>query len=371
MKICIDLTSLAFNFSGIERYAMCISRELVKNKDSEFILLFCNEIHPVYSEIIKEKNIDTRIIKAKNSKLSKLKLFQISNLFTLHSIKADAYVFLAFEPPILFRNKNIITTIHDLGYFEFPHMWHWYISLYGRIKIKAAIKHSSRIVTVSKFTKDRLMKHFKYPNNKIHVVYNAVDARFIPSDISNERKRELKIKYNLPNKDFILCLGTIEPRKNMELLIDAYGELKDTNQIEKTLVIAGRKGWKVEKLLERLSEQSRNDIRLTGFVDDQDLPDIYRLANCFVFPSVYEGFGIPPLEAISCGTQTIVSNIEVFKEVMEQATQYFKSNNKEDLKRALLSDKKISLNEMLNQSRKFKWEKSGDAYYAHILSTMR
>ena len=157
----------------------------------------------------------------------------------------------------------------------------------------------------------------------------------------------------------------------MELLIDAYGELKDTNQIEKTLVIVGRKGWKVEKLLERLSKQSRDDIRLTGFVDDQDLPDIYRLASCFVFPSIYEGFGIPPLEAISCGTQTIVSNIEVLKEVMGQATLYFKSNDKEDLKSVLLSNKKINLNEMLDQSRKFKWKKSGDEYYVCILSTMR
>lgn len=368
MKICIDLTSLAFNFSGIERYAMCISKELIKNKDNDFILLFCNEVHPAYSELVKEKNISTKLLKAKNTKLAKFRLFQISNLFALYNIKANVYVFLAFEPPVLFRHKNIITTIHDLGFFEFPHMWHWYISLYGRIKMRAALKHSRNIIAVSRFTKSRLIKNFKYPANKIHVVYNAVDERFIPGNISESRQIELKKKYNLSDQKFILCLGTIEPRKNIELLIDAYGELRDTNQIEKSLVVVGRKGWKVDQLLKRLSEQARDDIRLTGFVDDYDLPDIYKLADFFVFPSLYEGFGIPPLEAISCGTQTIVSDISVFKEVLGQAVQYFKSNNKNDLKHVLLSDKKIDLEEMSKQSARFSWKKSGDKYYEYILN---
>lgn len=371
MKICIDLTSLAFNFSGIERYAMCISKEMIKNKDNEFVLLFCNKIHPEYKELVKKSNIQTKIVNAKNSKFSKLWLFQVKNNLALRQIKADAYIFLSFEPPILFNKKNIITTIHDLGFYDCPKMWKWYISIYGKIKMRAAIKHSKRLVCVSNFTKNRLKSWFDYPEKKMRVVYNAIDERFNTKQITVEKQNELRIRYNLPNNDFILCLGTIEPRKNMELLIKAFEELKAHHQLEESLVIVGRKGWKINKFFEKLNSNSRDDIRLTGFVDDKDLPDIYKMASFFVFPSVYEGFGIPPLEAISCGTQTIVSNIEVQKEVLGDAAQYFLSKDIEDLKKVLLEAKTIPEKRLEEHSKKFSWKKSGKKYYNFILSMMR
>ena len=141
----------------------------------------------------------------------------------------------------------------------------------------------------------------------------------------------------------------------MLLLLQAYLELREEGKLSRGLVLAGRKGWKIENLLQQIQKEHEmeksddNDmpgVQMTGFVDEEDLPVLYQMADCFVFPSLYEGFGIPPLEAMQMGTVVISSDAPAMKEVLSDGAYYFQNNNKEDLKRAMLrvmSEKEDSL----------------------------
>lgn len=367
MKIAIDLTALAFNFSGVERYALNISKTMIENNNEDmFYLLFCNEIHKEYHEICQKENVKYFIVKAQKSKMSKLYMFQVKNLVALKKMKADRYVFLAFAPPVFFHESNMITTIHDLGYFDCPKMWKWYVTLYGKCKICAAIRHSKKIVTVSEYTRKRLIDMFKYNKGQINVIYNAVDKRFNDQKIEKDVKEALTSKYKLPENSFLLCLATLEPRKNLKLLIEAYAQLKERGLMEKDLVLAGRSGWKFNDLFYNYGNEIANAIHFTGFIEDKDLPMVYKMADYFVFPSKYEGFGIPPLEAMACGTQPLVSDLEVFKEVLGDAAVYFKNNNLTDLENVLVKMEKRPKELLYRQAQKYSWDKSAELLYGVI-----
>ncbi|HCR4577211.1 TPA: glycosyltransferase family 4 protein, partial [Enterococcus faecium] len=172
----------------------------------------------------------------------------------------------------------------------------------------------------------------------------------------------LKVKYNLPQSEFYMCLATLEPRKNLRLLIDAYADLILEGRTDKKLVLAGRRGWKINDLLNNLDENVKNNIVLTGFIDDKDLPKLYKSASVFIFPSLYEGFGIPALEALACGTQTIVSNIPIFKEAFGDAVTYFLNNDKDDLKNKMITYKDVDSSVIKKQVEKYDWGKSAKVY---------
>ena len=364
MKIAIDLTALDFNFSGIERYALNVTREIInQNNKHEIVLVFCNDIHPEFKNIVSTNSFVTAVsIKSNAGKLSKLNTFQRKLPRALKSINADCYFFPAFAPPILFHRHHMVDTMHDIGYFDCPTMWKWYVTLYGKIKLLAAIRHCDNIVTVSDYTKDRINEKFKVDKKKILVSKNATESRFSVKEISDSEMRRLQDKYKLPDKPFVLCLATLEPRKNLPLLINAYVDLRRQGKIDSHLVLAGRKGWKIDDMLDKVNEEYKDDIIITGFVDDLDLPLIYGMAELFVFPSLYEGFGIPPLEALACGTQVLVSDIPVFKEAYGEAANYFKNNDLADLEDKLVNYKKIDRCVIEKVVAGYGWNKSAKVY---------
>lgn len=332
MKVAIDLTSLADNFSGIERYALNISMEMLSNDDkNEYILLFKNSIHNSYTKLLEKKNINSVVIHGKN----KLIFAQLTLVKALYKIKADRYIFLAFPSPILFRKKGIINTIHDLTAWDYPDTMKTLSRIYFKFGIKNSVKLSKEILTVSKFSKKRIRD--KFGNKNISIVYNGISEVFLKNDIENNKQNifDVRNKYELPDK-YIMCLCTLEPRKNLELLINAYVELRNENKLNLKLVLVGRKGWKIEKLLNDINNKYTNDIIVTGFVDDKDLPVIYKAASCFIFPSLYEGFGIPVIEAMYMNVPVICSNTSSLPEVVNGCGILFENNNKEDLKVKIL-----------------------------------
>lgn len=336
MKILIDLTALADNFSGIERYALNISEQLINlDNNNKYILLFKNCIHKSFFKYKNNNNIEFRIIRGKN----KLIFNQIILLKELYKIKVDKYLFMAFPSPIFFRKKGIINTIHDLTAWDYPETMKFKSRLYFKISIRNSIRVSENILTVSSFSKSRICNKFNV--NNVHIIYNGVSEVFVEASkkkcyVLEDRIRK---KYDLPD-DYIMCLCTLEPRKNIDLLVKSYIDLRKQNKINTKLVLVGRKGWKVDQLLDGISNKFSNDIIVTGFVDDEDLPQIYIGSKCFVFPSLYEGFGIPVLEAMALGVPVITSDTSSLPEVVGKSGILFSNNNKNDLE--------LKINEFIN-----------------------
>lgn len=325
MKILVDLTSLSYHITGIERYALCVTEEMLKKDESnQYILLFRNEVYPVFSKYIDEKRIIAKILHGEH----KLAFFQIIMPFNLYKLKADRYMFFAFPNPLLFFNKNIYNTIHDMGRWDCPETKGLHL-FYFKTTETIALKRAKKIFTVSNFSKERICSITGRKQEDVIVTYNGVSTT-----LSNSHGcyNDVKEKYKLPN-NYIMFLSTLQPRKNLKLLLEAFSEVAD--KVDYDLVLIGRVGWKVEDILQQYGLKNR--IVFTGFVDDEDVATVYQNALCFVFPTLYEGFGIPPVEALSFGCPVISSDSSCMREVLQQQAVYFKNNDKEDLKKILLN----------------------------------
>ena len=365
MKIAIDLTSLSYHMTGIERYAACISEELIKiDTDNEYILVFRNEIYESFLPYVDKNNVSIVVTKGKN----KIIFSQIILPITLYGMDADVFLFLAFTNPILFKKGIMINTIHDMGPWDHPQALDFIHKVYYRLNGFISAKFSYKIITVSFFSRDRIHEIFSIPLEKINVAYSAV---------SNQFKKEhypafyiIRDKYNIPEK-YIMTLSTLEPRKNMILLLEAFSEIKD--QVDYDLVLVGRKGWKMDEILEKYNKDGR--IHITGFVDDEDVASLYKNAMSFVFPTLYEGFGLPPIEALSLGTPVISSDAASMPEVLRKQAVFFKSNDKQELSELLLNLKK-NVDDMPHeldefQRKNYKFEESARKILKIILRSFK
>lgn len=333
MKILIDLTSLADNFSGIERFALCITKELIEceiQPDVSYTLLFKNEVHKEFLNTF--ANVKKIIVKGSNKLI--FNQFQLPFVLTKH--RADVYFFPAFPAPFFFFSANTINTIHDVGCWDCPSKNRKYMTVYFKIMYWKAAIGKKRVVTVSEFSKRRIVEILKKDKSQISVIYDGISDCFENFKYSETAESKARAVYSLP-KSYILCLSTVEPRKNLRLLIDAYDELLSEEKVDIDLVLAGRKGWLVDDLLNNLKPETVKRIHFTGFVDDDLIPYVYKNARMFAFPSIYEGFGIPPLEAMSMGIPVISSDAASLPEVLGDAAVYFPSKNKDELKKQILA----------------------------------
>lgn len=325
MKILIDLTSLSYHLTGIERYALCVTEEMLQQDNvNNYILLFRNEIFPEIKPFINKHGKVKSIILHGDHKLL---FFQFTILRALYKYKAERYMFFAFPNPMLFFNKNIYNTIHDMGRWDVPPKKKLSL-LYFKTSETLGLKRAKKIFTVSEFSKGRIHDLLGIPNDRIVVTYNGISKNISGSDIKFE---DIKDEYHLPDK-YIMFLSTLHPRKNLQLLVEAFAEVQD--QVSYDLVLIGRKGWQVDELIDKYNVETR--IIFTGFVADKDVAAIYKHAICFVFPTRYEGFGIPPVEALAMGTPVISSDSSCMKEILRNQAVFFENNNKEDLKKLLL-----------------------------------
>lgn len=323
MKFAIDLTSLSYHITGIERFALCITEEMLKqDKENEYVLLFRNEVYPVFEQYIDGKRVKAKIIHGNN----KLLFFQVVIPWTLYGIRADKYFFFAFPSPILFFNRNIYNTIHDMGRWDCPETKGLHL-FYFKTTESIALKRAKHIFTVSEFSKSRIHELMGIDNAKISVTYNGIAQTISDSRVTFETVKE---KYHLPDK-YIMFLSTLQPRKNLKLLLEAFSEVM--NEVDYDLVLIGRVGWNIKEVIDQYKLDNR--ITFTGFVDDEDVSAIYHHALCFVFPTLYEGFGIPPVEALAMGTPVISSDSSCMKEVLRNQASYFQDKNKEALKEQL------------------------------------
>ncbi len=217
-------------------------------------------------------------------------------------------------PP--FRALPSVFTLHDLIFRLYPeaHMFlnRWFLTM----MMPRFLRHADVVITVSECTRRDAIRWYRIPEDRIHVIYEGVDVRFRPA--SPEAIAALRFRYSLPDR-FILYVGTIEPRKNLPTLFAAYRHLLE-RWPDLGLVVAGKPGWLTEGTFRALRDLGlEGRVRFLGYVPDEDLPALYSAAAVFTFPSLYEGFGLPPLEAMACGTPAVVSDASSLPEIVGDA----------------------------------------------------
>lgn len=333
MKICIDLTSVSYHMSGIERYALYITEQmLAQDKVNSYILICRNSVPEILRKYMDPKRIQAIVLQGNN----KILFNQIALPRAVNKTKADAYLFLAFTSPLLVRKGKLYNTIHDMAIWDCGDTVTLRQRLYFKPLIYFAAKSSKRVFTVSEFSRGRIAELLKVDKRKIDVIPSAIAPDFkIRSGISFE---EVQKRYNLPQR-YIMSLSTMEPRKNIGFLIEAFCQAAE--KVNYDLVLVGRIGWKMKDFIGNIQQQRR--IHFIGFVEDRYVSCIYQNALCFVFPSIYEGFGLPPLEALALGRPVISSNAASMPEVLQEQAVYYRYDDQENLRELLLHlEEKIS-----------------------------
>ncbi len=235
----------------------------------------------------------------------------------LNRLGVDLLHSMAFVQPLLIGRPSVIT-IYDLSFLRFPESFRPLNRLYLKAFTRRSARRSNRIITISESSRKDVVRLLGVPAERVSVVYCGVEETFHPIE-DEEALRVFRRRRLLPER-FIFFLGTIEPRKNVGALVRAYGRLRRETSLEHHLVVAGAKGWLYEDVfaeVERLGLADR--VHFPGYVARDELPYWYSAADAFVYPSRYEGFGIPPLEAMACGTPVVASNASSLPEVIGDA----------------------------------------------------
>ena len=269
--------------------------------------------------------------------------------------------------PIIRKKKlKTVVTIHDLAFKFFPEYFTKKDLRRLNFLADVSVKGSDKIIAVSESTKRDIMQ--VYPTitkEKISVVYHGFDADLFRKKVSREKSKKILSKWEIKEGGYILYVGAIQPRKNLNILIEAFDLFKEKTNSTAKLVLAGGKAWMWEKAIERLSDSNyKQDIVFTGRVSFQDLAVLYQSAKIFVFPSLYEGFGIPILEAFASEVPVISARNSSLVEVGGDAAEYFDAKNSQELAgkiEGIFNLDQEGRNQIISRGKiqleKFSWEK--------------
>jgi glycosyltransferase involved in cell wall biosynthesis len=376
MRICIDVRCLMDGRrTGVEEYTLSLLLNLFEiDQKNHYVLFFNSWKDPVFDfDIFKKyKNVSIKRFKIPNKVLNFS--FWYFNWPKIDLLAGKAEIVLM--PNIIFgavsRKCNLIITIHDLSFERYPEyfsmkrrFWHNFINT------KKLCQKAHRIIAVSDSTKNDLISIYKINPEKIETIYSAVHDKFGIIDRNDEKLVRIKEKYNLPYK-FIFYFGTIEPRKNISGIIRAYGALQkfaaenNNSDLSKyKLVIAGETGWLGEKIFEEINlSRFKKNIRLINSIPDEEKVYLYNLASIFVYPSFFEGFGFPPLEAMRCGVPVIASNNSSLPEVVGNGGVLIDPDKPDEIYQAMkeiLAKRELKdsfIKKGLEKAKKFSWKKT-------------
>ena len=269
-----------------------------------------------------------------------------------------------FSAPIFHSNMKVVVTIHDLIAIKFPRDITFFSSQFFGKWMPFSYHFADKIIAISEHTKKDIIKFLNIPEKKIRVIHLAAGSEFNENIATNKVER-IRKKYNTGNK-YLLHTGTLNPRKNLEFLILVFAEIIKTHP-DYNLVIAGKKGWYFEGLFKLVGDLNlKNKVKFVGYVPDEDSPALYKGAALFLFPSLYEGFGLPPLEAMACGCPVISSNTSSMPEVIGEEGILVSPKDKAAWVRIikeLLSNPNLRrkyIKYSLRQAKKFSWKKCAE-----------
>lgn len=366
MRVSIELQPCLKNKSGIGVYTYELTKRLEKFEDIKFqgnIFNFLNrnDIDKDIPDLILDRNICSLFPYSIYRRIWRCMPIKYNSLF---KNDADIYQFFNFVVPTNISGK-VITTIHDLTYILYPET----MDKKNRERLKKdminTINRADYILTISENSKRDIIKYLNISDDKISVVYPGVDDVY-KIILDDQYIENVKKKYNI-NGRYLLYLGTLEPRKNIETIIKSYNHFIKSFDEDIKLVLAGKKGWLYNSIFNLVSEYGlENDVIFTDYVHDNDKSALYQGAEVFLFPSLYEGFGIPVAEAMASRTPVITSNSSSLPEVAGDSAiiieplDYIKISEfiKKILENSSMREKMIENG--IKQVEKFNWDKSAE-----------
>ena len=316
MQVCLDVSAAVHRRAGLGRYTLELTRALVAQGEHDYIAFYHQRGQAHLDPPIDALPQLTTRLSVKPWRLAAM----LAHLFraSQDALFPGVNVFHATEHllPCLRRIGSVLT-LHDL-IFRFDPGAHLPLNrIYLNIMMPRFLRAADAIVAVSDCSRRDAMRLYGTPAEKIHVIPEGVDARFKLT--SQQQIDRVRAKYHLPER-FILSVGTIEPRKNLPILFEVLTLRREQELASWPLVIAGKPGWLYEPILARVTELGLQDhVQLTGYFPDDDLPALYNAATLLAMPSRYEGFGLPVLEAMACGTPVVCSNTSSLPEVAGEA----------------------------------------------------
>lgn len=360
MRIGIDIRVLEKKMTGVGRYLLNILKYIPECDDQNDYFLFSYGKLPQY-EKGKIKNISTIGFTPPEILQKLISPFWLN--FILPTFLKKYNINLFFSPNHFLPIRNIgtidIIAIHGIGQKVNKDYHSLLYRKYADLLLSIAIKKSKLVIAVSESCKRDIVKFFNTPPEKIKVVYGAADEIFRPINLSNLEKQKIKKKYNLPDK-FILYVGVLEKVKNIEGVIKIADLLKDKTRIP--ILLFGKIGHHGRNYLREIKK--RKNIQYKGFIESKDLSYIYNLATIFLFPSFYEGFGFPVLEAMQSGLPVVASNTSSLPEVIGEAGIMHNPRDYEGFAKdilRLLEDKDFydkMRKQGIERAKKFNWEKT-------------
>jgi glycosyltransferase involved in cell wall biosynthesis len=306
MRVSLDAIPLATPRTGVGHYTLELARKLALLAPSDkFELVSPFALHAPDRAAHEDTPPNLNFVHPKVNSLSR-RWFAVGLPFHLKRAGSDLFHGTNYEIPLWGKTPTVLT-IHDLSLLLRPETHEDRLVRRGRLRLPLMARRATSIITPSESVKREVSEHLRIEPSKITAVAEAPREVFrpAPAEKVSEVRRRLEIE-----DEFILCVGTIEPRKNLLTLLAAFEEVVRSSAHRPQLVIAGKKGWLTEELFLQVGKTGlENRLRFTGYLSDEDLSALYSSCRVFVYPSLYEGFGLPPLEAMACGAPVIASPV--------------------------------------------------------------
>ena len=368
MKICFDARPVINKQTGLGRYIINLIKSLLeidkKNQYTIYVNSRLKRDHPLFH--LKRDNLSLRSTKIKEVSVSQ----QLLVPFIVNNKEYDIYHYPNFDLPIGVSHKSVFT-IHDLTYIKHKNLYSngkFLKNFYTKWIIDLSIRKAKKIIAVSESTKKDILEIYNPPENKIKVIHEGLDYSFSVNGSGTKTTSILTNKsFNSKAHNFFLFIGERRPHKNLPRLIKAFSHFKNKIKSDYKLIIAGKpyaQYSEPEKVTKQLN--LADDVIFLGYVEDKEIQALYKDSSCFIFPSIYEGFGLPLLEAMACGVPIITSNISSMPEVVGRAAITIDPYNIIEISSAM---EKIHFDNSIRQNmiklgferiKEFSWQKSAE-----------
>lgn len=369
MVIAVNTRFLVNELEGYGYFIQGLFKTLVqKHPEHEFYFLFDR---PFEERYVFAANVHAITVSppARHPVLWKY-WYDVKIPLALRKIRADVFVSPDGFCSLTTRVPQCLV-VHDLGFLHQPEAYQKSHVRFYKANTPKFLKKAKSIVTVSQFSKNDIIKRYKTDPTKVDVVYNGVKDIFRP--LSLIQKEAVKEKYT-GGTEFFIYVGAIQPRKNLVNLLKAFSIFKKRLQSNMKMIITGRLAWKNEEFLQLINTYKyRSDVLLTGYVPEDELASLLASAYALVYPSLFEGFGVPVIEAMKCGVPVLTSEETAMEEAAGDAGLYFNPNNHQDIaEKMMLIYKDESLKKQLIENgkrnvEKYDWERSADQFWKSIL----